>query len=325
MAERIQASAIVAPEQHGLRLDQAAAELFPDYSRSRLQDWIRSGALSCDGKQVRPRDKVREGAVLELAAELEAEVSWQAEPISLEVIYEDADILVINKPAGLVVHPAAGHRSGTLVNALLSHYPDLVNIPRAGVVHRLDKDTTGLMVVARTLTAHADLVRQLSERTVKREYMAVCIGAMTGGGRIDVPLGRHPRDRKKMAVVATGGKEAITHYRVAERFANHTCISVRLETGRTHQIRVHMAHQHYPLIGDPTYGGRPRIPRGAEQPLIDGLRGFSRQALHARALGLIHPQHQELCEWEVPLPADMEELLALLRRYDPVVPDGSAY
>ncbi|MCX2983198.1 23S rRNA pseudouridine(1911/1915/1917) synthase RluD [Halieaceae bacterium IMCC14734] len=324
MAETIQASAVVAPEQHGLRLDQAAAELFPDYSRSRLQEWIRSGALSCDGEQVRPRDKVREGAVLELLAELEAEVSWLPESIKLDIVYEDASILVVNKQAGLVVHPAVGHRSGTLVNALLSYYPELVNLPRAGVVHRLDKDTSGLMVVARSLTAHADLVRQLSERTVKREYMAVCIGAMTGGGRIDVPLGRHPRDRKKMAVVA-GGKEAITHYRVAERFGHHTAISVRLETGRTHQIRVHMAHQHYPLIGDPTYGGRPRIPRGAEQPLIDGLRGFPRQALHARALGLIHPQQQELCEWEVPLPADMDELLGLLRRFDPVVPDGPAY
>ena len=325
MAERIQASAVVAPEQQGLRLDQAAAELFPDYSRSRLQDWIRSGALSCDGKQIRPRDKVSAGAQLELSAELEAEVSWQPEAISLDVVYEDASIMVINKPAGLVVHPGAGHQSGTLVNALLAYSPELANIPRAGVVHRLDKDTSGLMVVARSLVAHADLVRQLSQRTVKREYIAVCIGAMTGGGRIEAAIGRHPRDRKKMSVAVTGGKEAITHYRVKERFAHHTCVSVRLETGRTHQIRVHMAHQHYPLIGDPTYGGRPRIPKGAEQPLIDGLRGFSHQALHARALGLIHPQQQELCEWEVPLPADMQELLQILRSYDTVEPDGSAY
>ena len=266
MPERVEEQAVVTPEQAGMRLDQVAAELFPDYSRSRLQNWIKSGQLQVDAAGARPRDKVEAGMLLTLQAELEEEVSWSAEAIELDIQHEDADIIVLNKPAGLVVHPAAGHAAGTLVNALLHHCPDLSTLPRAGIVHRLDRETSGLMVVAKSLRAHANLVEQLQERTVKREYAAVCLGALTGGATIDAPIGRHPRSRKKMAVVAIGGKEAITHYRLQERFANHTSIRVQLETGRTHQIRVHMAHVHHPLVGDPQYGGRPRIPKGAPRP-----------------------------------------------------------
>jgi 23S rRNA pseudouridine1911/1915/1917 synthase len=316
MHERIEQEAVVGESQHGRRLDQVAAELFPDFSRSRLQAWIRSGSLLMDGAAVKPRDKVSAGSLLSLSAVLEQEVAWQGEVRALDLLHEDADILVLNKPAGLVVHPAAGHRGGTLVNALLHRFPELASLPRAGIVHRLDKDTSGLMVVARSLRAHTQLVEQLQARSVSREYAAVAVGAMTGGGTVDAPMGRHPRARKKMAVVP-GGKPAITHYRVTERFAHHTLVSVRLETGRTHQIRVHMAHIHYPLVGDPQYGGRPRLPRGADAALVDMLRGFPRQALHARGLGLVHPASGEDVRWEVPLPEDMEALLECLRRYDP--------
>ncbi len=316
MLEHIEQEAVVAEEQHGKRLDQVAAELFPDFSRSRLQAWIRSGELLIDGVAVKPRDKVTAGARLTLAASLEAEVSWQGEAIALDLYYEDADILVLNKPAGLVVHPAAGHSSGTLVNALLNQYPELAKLPRAGIVHRLDKDTSGLMVVARSLRAHTSLVEQLQSRTVSREYAAVTIGAMTGGGTVEAPIGRHPKQRKKMAVVSVGGKPAVSHYRVTERFAHHTLVTVQLETGRTHQIRVHMAHIHYPLVGDPQYGGRPKLPRGAEPELVDALRAFPRQALHARRLGLVHPASGEDLSWECDLPADMEALLDCLRRCD---------
>lgn len=313
----IQREATVTEAQHGRRLDQVAAELFPDYSRSRLQSWIRDGALRIDGATLRPRDKVAAGNRITLNAELEEEVDWEGEAIDLDILHEDGDVLVINKPAGLVVHPAAGNRSGTLVNALLHAYPELASLPRAGVVHRLDKDTSGLMVVARSLRAHTSLVEQLQARTVQREYVAACIGAMTGGGTIDAPIGRHPRARKKMAVVASGGKPAVTHYRVEERFAHHTAVAVKLETGRTHQIRVHMAHIRYPLVGDPLYGGRPRVPAGADPELVDALRGFRRQALHARKLGFEHPGSGDHCEWAVPLPADLEALLDCLRRCDP--------
>jgi 23S rRNA pseudouridine1911/1915/1917 synthase len=318
MSDRIVLTAPVPVELDGERLDQVAARLFPDYSRSRLQAWIKKGELLVDGELRRPRDKVNSGAVLAIDAELVQEVLWQAQDIALDIVHEDDSILVLNKPAGLVVHPAAGHPSGTLVNALLAHAPELAQLPRAGIVHRLDMDTSGIMVVARTLAAHHDLVAQLQARTVKRQYCAICIGAMTGGGTIDAPMGRHPRQRKKMAVLAAGGKPAVTHYRVVQRFAHHTRIEVKLETGRTHQIRVHMAHRRYPLVGDPTYGGRPRIPRGASEALISALRGFPRQALHAQALGLIHPATAEDVRFECPLPQDIIELLDILAREDPV-------
>ncbi|MEQ9397168.1 23S rRNA pseudouridine(1911/1915/1917) synthase RluD [Haliea sp.] len=318
MADRIRARAEVGPELDGERLDQAAARLFPDYSRSRLQTWIKRGELLADGELCRPRDKVRSGAELTVDALLEDEVSWQAETVELDILYEDEAILVLNKPAGLVVHPAAGHADGTLVNALIGHAASMAQLPRGGIVHRLDMETSGVMVAAKTLSAHHHLVAQLQARTVKRQYCAVCIGAMTGGGTIDEPIGRHPRQRKKMAVVATGGKPAITHYKVTRRFAHHTRIAVNLETGRTHQIRVHMAHRHYPLIGDPLYGGRPRIPKGASERLIEALRRFPRQALHAESLGLIHPVTGEAMQFDCPLPPDMVELLQVLTEEDSV-------
>jgi 23S rRNA pseudouridine1911/1915/1917 synthase len=319
MTDRIEIAARVTPEMDGDRLDQAAAKLFPDYSRSRLQGWIKKGELLVDGGQLRPRDKVYEGMQLAIDTEPEQAVGWQGQDIELDIIYEDEHILVLNKPAGLVVHPAAGHADGTLVNALLGHAPEMAKLPRGGIVHRLDMDTSGIMVAAKSLLAHQDLVTQLQERTVKREYCAICIGVMTGGGTVDEPLGRHPKQRKKMAVLAVGGKPAITHYRVAQRFGHHTRIAVKLETGRTHQIRVHMAHRHYPLVGDPTYGGRPRIPKGASEELITALRGFPRQALHAQALGLFHPESGEEVHFECPLPEDMLQLLDVLQREDPAV------
>lgn len=317
MSEKVELQASVPQDMHGNRLDQAAAQLFPQYSRSRLQEWIKSGAVSVDGQRCRPRDKVTEGAHVRIEAVLEAEVGWQGQDIALDIVYEDEAILVINKPAGLVVHPAAGHAEGTLVNALLAHAPELALLPRAGIVHRLDMETSGLLVVARTLPAHHHLVEQLQERSVKREYCAVCIGAMTGGGTVEAPMGRHPRQRKKMAVIPMGGKPAITHYRLAQRFGHHTRITVNLETGRTHQIRVHMAHRHYPLIGDPLYGGRPRIPRGASDLLVTTLRQFPRQALHARSLGFLHPETEEWVQFECPLPDDLRELIAVLETEDP--------
>lgn len=319
MKETIELAAEVPAELDGERLDQVAARLFPAYSRSRLQAWIRTGELQVGGEQRRPRDRVRRGDRLVVAAELVQEVGWQAQAIDLDIIYEDHSILVLNKPAGLVVHPAAGHADGTLVNALLAHAPELAQLPRAGIVHRLDMETSGIMVVARSLTAHHHLVAQLQARTVRREYCAVCIGAMTGGGTVDAPMGRHPRLRKKMAVLGNGGKTAITHYRVTRRFAHHTRITVNLETGRTHQIRVHMAHRHYPLVGDPLYGGRPRIPKGASGELIEALRSFPRQALHAQALGLIHPDSGQEMRFECPLPADLVGLLEILEREDPLI------
>ena len=319
MTDRIELEADVPEEMHGERLDQVAARLFSDYSRSRLQAWIKKGVLTADGPQCRPRDKVSAGALLRVEVELEPETSWQPQAIDLDIIYEDDSILVLNKPAGLVVHPAAGHADGTLVNALLAHAPELAQLPRGGIVHRLDMETSGIMVVARTLAAHNDLVAQLQARSVKREYCAVCIGAMTGGGTIDAPMGRHPKQRKKMAVLAVGGKPAITHYRITRRFGHHTQIAVNLETGRTHQIRVHLAHRHYPLVGDPVYGGRPRLPKGASDELIAALRGFPRQALHARALGLLHPESGEQCEFECPLPGDLLGLLDVLKREDPPI------
>ena len=319
MTEKVELSATVPAELDDHRLDQVAAQLFSDYSRSRLQSWIKKGELRVDGEQRRTRDKVSEGMHLNVCVELEPEVSWQAQEISLDIIYEDESILVLNKPAGLVVHPGAGNPDGTLVNALLHHSAEMANLPRGGIVHRLDKETSGIMVAAKTLPAHHHLVNQLQERTVKREYCAVCVGTMTGGGTVNEPIGRHPKQRKRMAVRALGGKPAITHYRLVTRFANHTRIVVNLETGRTHQIRVHMAHRKYPLIGDPVYGGRPRIPKGASDELITMLRSFPRQALHAQGLGMIHPDSGEEVHFECPIAEDVVSLLDVLRREDPWV------
>ncbi|HIQ52035.1 MAG TPA: 23S rRNA pseudouridine(1911/1915/1917) synthase RluD [Pseudomonas pachastrellae] len=312
MSDRIRLSAQVSPESGGQRLDQVAAQLFPDFSRSRLQGWIKDGSLLVDGERKRTRDSVYGGEELTLDAEREVQGEWQPEAIELDIVYEDSALLVINKPAGLVVHPAAGHQDGTLLNALLHHCPELAKVPRAGIVHRLDKDTTGLMVVAKTIESQTDLVAQLQARTVSREYECVVTGVMTAGGKVDQPIARHGTQRQKMAVVA-GGKQAISHYRVINRFRAHTHVKVKLETGRTHQIRVHMSYIHFPLVGDPVYGGRLRIPPGASPELIKELREFPRQALHARRLELEHPDDGRHMSWQVPLPEDMQHLLALLR------------
>lgn len=296
----------------GLRLDQAAAQLFPDYSRSRLQAWIKSGELRVNGEQSSPKNKMLGGELLQVEAELEQNDAWQAEDIALDLRYEDEDILVINKAAGVVVHPAAGHAQGTLLNAILHHSANAALLPRAGIVHRLDKDTTGLMVVAKSLRAHTHLVEQLQSRRMGREYEAVVTGVMTGGGTLEEPIGRHPVQRKKMAV-SHSGKPATTHYQVARRFRAHTHLRVKLETGRTHQIRVHMAHLHYPIVGDPVYGGRLRLPKLAIPELAEFLRGFKRQALHARKLELIHPASGEVMQWQSELPQDMQQLLQLLQ------------
>lgn len=312
MTTQISLSAEVPESLSGNRLDQIAAQLFPDYSRSRLQSWIKDGALLVNNKQLRPRDRLLEGDCLEINAQLVAEEQWQAEELPLEVVFEDEHLLVINKAAGVVVHPAAGNRAGTLLNGLLHKYPQLEEVPRAGIVHRLDKDTTGLLLVAKTLVSHTKLVALLQKREISREYKAVVKGHLTGGGTVDKPLGRHPVNRKKRAIV-TEGQEAVTHYKIAERFRTHTLVDVKLETGRTHQIRVHMASINCPLLGDPMYGGRLQIPGASSERLIAMLRSFRRQALHAAKLGLVHPITDEDMIWEAPLPADMEELLNALR------------
>ena len=313
MSEQLELEAQVPAEMFGMRLDQAVAQLFPDYSRSRLQGWIKEGTLTVDGKVLRTRDKLNGGERIEVKTELQRIENHEAEPIPLDIIYEDESIMVINKPAGLVVHPAAGHASGTLMNALLHHCPDIAQVPRAGIVHRLDKDTTGLMVVAKTIAAQTDLVVQLQDRSMGREYEAVVNGVMTGGGCVEEPMGRHSKNRQKMAVVGVG-KEAITHYRVLEKFRAHTHIRLKLETGRTHQIRVHMAHINYPLVGDQTYGGRFRMPKGASGPMQRIFKAFRRQALHAKKLELLHPVTGDQLSWEIDLPEDMQQLLAVLKR-----------
>ena len=305
-------SAVVPVEMGGHRLDQALAQLFPDYSRARLQQWVKAGKVLVDGKLLRPRDKVMGGELLQVEATTEVEVVWQPESIPLDIVYEDADILVINKPVGLVVHPGTGNPDGTLVNALLNHAPELNEVPRAGIIHRLDKATSGLLVVARNLKAQKHLVEMLQARIMKREYQAVASGVMVSGGTVDEPMGRHAVDRKRMAVVHSG-KEAITHYRVIQRYRAHTHIRVNLETGRTHQIRVHMAHIRHPLIGDQVYGQRLRIPKDSSEQMTNMLRGFKRQALHAAKLGLEHPGTGEQMEWQVPLPEDMLRLLEVLK------------
>jgi len=311
---RITASFVISSELSDQRLDQAAARLMPEHSRSRLQGWIKSGALTVNSKGYRPRDKVMLGDKLELNAEPEVQVTWEAEEISLNIIYEDEHLLVINKPAGLVVHPAAGHAAGTLVNAVLNRAPEVENLPRAGIVHRLDKDTSGIMVVARSLIAHTSLVDQLQTRTMGREYEAIVVGTLTGGATVNAPIGRHPHERKKMAVV-TSGKPAVTHYRLLERFAAHTHVRCKLESGRTHQIRVHMAHVKHPLVGDPAYGGRLRLPKGTTEELREVLAAFNRQALHAQRLTLVHPKTGETMSWEAPLPEDMRVLISALRKH----------
>ena len=301
----------VPAELSGLRFDQALAQLFPEYSRSRLSQWIKDGRVLLDGRPARPRDSVMGGQKIRVQVPEEPLSQMQPQALPLEIVYEDAALLVVDKPVGMVVHPGAGNPDGTLQNALLHRAPELAQVPRAGLVHRIDKDTSGLLVVARTLEAHTALVAALQAREFQRGYLAVCIGVMTGGGTVDAPIKRHPTERVRMSV-REGGRESVTHYRVLKRFRSHTYMSVELETGRTHQIRVHLAHIKYPLVGDQLYGRRLGPPRNASPQLQEVLRSFHRQALHAAKLGLVHPVTGEQLLWEVPPPADFQGLLAAL-------------
>jgi len=310
---QITLSAEVQPEQMGQRLDQTLAELFPEYSRSRLKTWIEADLVKLNDRITNiPREKVLGGEKIEITVEVEDETRFEPENIPLNIVYEDNDIIVINKPKDLVVHPGAGNPNGTVLNALLYHYPPIAEVPRAGIVHRLDKDTTGLMVVAKTIPAQTKLVRDLQKRKITREYEAVASGIMTKGGSVDQPMARHATKRTLMAVHPMG-KPAVTHYRIMENYRNYTRLRLRLETGRTHQIRVHMAHIAHPLLGDQTYGGRPRPPKNASEDFMEVLRNFKRQALHAVMLRLAHPITGEMMEWYAPLPDDFVELLNALK------------
>lgn len=307
----IELDATVPESMQGQRLDKVAARLFPDYSRERLKQWILDGALTHNDEPAKPRMPVVAEATLAIRATLTQAADMVAQDLSLRPIYEDEALLVVNKPAGLVVHPGAGQPDGTLQNALLHHDAALAHLPRAGIVHRLDKDTSGLMVVAKTLESHHALVQQLQAREVSRFYYALCVGKMTGGGKVDAPIGRHPVKRVHMAVNANG-KPAVSHYRLLQSFSHHSLVKVMLETGRTHQIRVHMAHRRYPLVGDKTYGGRLRLPKGATPTLRDALTQFPRQALHAFHLAFNHPLSKQPIAWTIPMPNDLAGLLAVL-------------
>lgn len=314
MNQAINLTAKVAVEQCDQRLDQAIAELFSDYSRSRLKEWILAGYVKVDGEVVnKARVKVLGEELIEINAFIEVEERHKPQDIPLSIVFEDEHILVINKPAGLVVHPGAGQPDGTVLNALLHHCPEIDNVPRAGIVHRLDKDTTGLMVVAKTIPAQTKLVKMIQKRDITREYEAIAIGKMTAGGKIEAPIARHATRRTHMAV-DPDGKEAITRYRIAEKFRAHTRLRLRLETGRTHQIRVHMSFMRHALLGDPVYGGRPKPIKGSSPELLDAMQGFKRQALHAIKLQLTHPITGEDMRWQAPIPEDMARMAELLRQ-----------
>lgn len=313
MAQQVQLTATVSESQLGQRLDQTLAELFPDYSRSRIKEWILDRRVTVNGVMVdTPKEKVLGGERVAIDAEIEEAQRWEPQDLPLDIVYEDEDIIVINKPRDFVVHPGAGNPDGTVLNALLHHFPAIMDVPRAGIVHRLDKDTTGLMVVAKTVPAQTHLVDSLQRREITREYEAVAIGNMTAGGTVEQPISRHSTKRTHMAVHPMG-KPAVTHYRIMEHFRAHTRLRLRLETGRTHQIRVHMSHISHPLVGDPLYGGRPRPPKGASEAFITTLRGFDRQALHATMLRLYHPISGIEMEFHAALPQDMVDLIAALK------------
>ncbi|HHN8305389.1 23S rRNA pseudouridine(1911/1915/1917) synthase RluD [Morganella morganii] len=313
MAQEIQLTATINESQLGQRLDQALAELFPDYSRSRIKEWILDDRVQVNGRLVnKPKEKMLGGEQISIDALIDEDMRFEPQNLPLNIVYEDDDILVINKPRDFVVHPGAGNPDGTVLNALLYHYPDIADVPRAGIVHRLDKDTTGLMVVAKTVPAQTRLVESLQLREITREYEAVANGRMTAGGKVEEPISRHPTKRTHMAVNPMG-KPAVTHYRVMEHFRAHTRLRLRLETGRTHQIRVHMAHINHPLVGDQLYGGRPRPLKGASDEFRDALREFDRQALHATMLRLYHPITGIQMEWHAPIPDDMVKLIEVLK------------
>ncbi len=313
MTEKIHLTLTIPADMGGGRIDQTLAKLLPDYSRTQIQEWIKNGNITVNHKACRPRDTALGGEEILVEAFQKIQPAWQAQAIELDVVYEDDALLVINKPIGMVVHPAAGNPHSTLLNALLHHAPGLKNLPRAGIIHRLDKDTSGLLVIAKTQQALIYLTAQMKARKINRFYQAIVCGLLTSGGKIDEPIGRHPIQRKRMTVIETG-KPSVTHFRLIEKYRNHTRIRVQLETGRTHQIRVHMAYIHYPLLGDPVYGGRLQLPKGATPALIEKLRQFKRQALHAHELQLTHPVTQKLMSWQVPLPKDLQELIQILKQ-----------
>lgn len=311
---------IVIPDRLiGQRIDSALAIMLPDYSRSKITAWVRSGKALVNDKTFKPKEKVLGGEIIALTIEKERTNAWLGEDIAIDVVYEDEDIIVVNKPVGLVTHPGAGNWTGTLANALLHYEPSLATLDRAGIVHRLDKNTSGLMVVARSELAQKNLVEQLQTHAVSREYSAIVYGHMISGGTVDAPIGRDPKDRIRQAVVEEGeGKEAVTHYRVIDRFAHHTHVKCILETGRTHQIRVHMSHIEHPLIADPMYGGKIRFPKKADEKLKEVLKKFNRQALHAKKLTLSHPITGEEMSWKAPLPKDLQDLLQALEKFDAI-------
>jgi len=303
----------------GQRIDSAMAQLLPDYSRSKITNWVRAGSALINGKSFKPKEKVLGGEIVALSIQAERTNEWKAEDIAIDVVFEDDDIIVINKPVGLVTHPGAGNWTGTLANALLYYDPALATLDRAGIVHRLDKNTSGLMVVARSELAQKNLVEQLQTHAVSREYSAIVYGHMISGGTVDAPIGRDSKDRIRQAVVEEGeGKDAVTHYRVIDRFAHHTHVKCILETGRTHQIRVHMSFIDHPLVADAMYGGKIRFPKKADDKIKEALKGFNRQALHAKKLTLTHPISGETMSWKAPLPNDMQSLIKVLEEFDPV-------
>ncbi len=302
-------------EHEGRRLDVVLANIFSDYSRSYLRNCIIGGRVLVDGRILRPRDRVRSGSQIAFAPPADKATEAEAEALPFVIAYEDDDLLVVNKAVGVVVHPAPGHPSGTLLNGLLHYCPALAELPRGGIIHRLDKDTSGLLVIAKTHKSHKSLVEQLRKRDMERHYFAIAWGTVTTGGKVDAPIGRCRHDRKRMAVVSNG-RDALTHYRVLERFAAHTALGVRLASGRTHQIRAHLSHIKHPLVGDAVYGGQFRAIAGWSRDDLERLRRFNRQALHARRLLLTHPVTNRICEWEAPLPDDMLSLLALLGSKD---------
>lgn len=301
----------ITEELAGMRLDQAMAGLLPNYSRSQIQQWIQKGHVLLDGLPPRQRDKVATGSIVELSVPPVVVSEAQAEAIPLNIVHEDQGVLVINKPAGLVVHPGAGNLSGTLMNALIHHDKNLSCLPRAGIVHRIDKDTTGLLVIAKTESIRLKLIEQFEHHRLERTYVAIVDGVLVAGSSVDAPVGRHPRDRMRMAV-NPNGKKAVTHYRIKNKYRSHTSLSLTLETGRTHQIRVHMAHIKHPIIGDPLYGGRLKIPPASTDQLKNELKLFKRQALHAMRLKMNHPLSNEVVEWQCELPDDMQNLITAL-------------
>ena len=301
----------------GQRIDSAMAQMLPDYSRSKITTWVRSGGALINGKTFKPKEKILGGEIVTLNIKAEKTNDWKAEDIPLDIVFEDDDIIVVNKPVGLVTHPGAGNWTGTLANALLHYDPSLANLDRAGIVHRLDKNTSGLMVVARSELAQKNLVEQLQTHAVSREYSAIVYGHMISGGTVDEPIGRDPKDRIRQAVVEDG-KDAVTHYRVIDRFAHHTHVKAILETGRTHQIRVHLSYIGHPLIADPMYGGKIRFPKKADDHLKNTLKKFNRQALHAKKLTLTHPITLEQMSWKAPLPQDLQDLLKVLQEFDSI-------